>query len=252
MDDPEAGHGGSRSCKGPEHQSSGLSLDRLAKAFAAMLGSPRPSTADPQSDVIDGGQRPDDPVPIEVDASPDLDQESQSDGSCRIDPETILEAMLFVGMPDGSPLPSSRVASLVRGMREAEVDALAMNLSARYTAQNRPYEVVRRGSGWLVRLRAEFERFESLVEEKTRSVRLDAASLDVLATVAWNQPIGREALIELGCDARPSTLAQLVRRGLLMVSKDATRTPCYSTTQRFLDVFKLESLDDLPRPGEAP
>lgn len=233
-----------------------LSLDRLAKAFAAMLGGPRErpaaEAATAAGDSPPEGEGGTSPVLIEIDASPDLDQESRSDAACRVDPAAILEAMLFVGMPDGGPVPAARIASLIRGVDEAEVESLASDLAARYSAQNRPYEVVRRGSGWLVRLRPEFERFGSLVEERTRSVRLDEASLDILATVAWNQPVGRDSLVTLGCDARPSMLAQLVRRGLLAVEKDAGGKPCYRTTPRFLEVFRLESLDDLPRTGEAP
>lgn len=236
--------------------SAGLSLDRLAKAFAAMLGTPRKEMPTGSTAAESGSPGPagsaagDAAALIEIDASPDLDHESRSEEGCRVDPATILEAMLFVGMPDGSPVASARVASLIRGVDEQEIDALATDLAAHYAAQNRPYEVIRRGSGWLVRLRQEFERFGSLVEERTRAIRLDEAALDILATVAWNQPVGREALVALGCDARPSMLAQLVRRGLLAVEKDESGRPRYRTTPRFLEVFRLESLADLPRPGE--
>jgi segregation and condensation protein B len=256
MDAPGAGGAGSEQRE--PRTSAGLSLDRLTKAFAAMLGTPRGETPAESTAVEGGAPRSGGPIDedaaalIEIDASPDLDHESRSEAGCRVDPSTILEAMLFVGMPDGGPVPSARVAALIRGMNEQEIDSLATDLAARYLAQNRPYEIVRRGSGWIMRLRQEFERFGSLVEERTRAIRLDESALDILATVAWNQPVGREALVALGCDARPSMLAQLVRRGLLAVEKDEAGTPRYRTTPRFLEVFRLESLTDLPRPGEPP
>ena len=37
-------------------------------------------------------------------------------------------------------------------------------------------------------------------------MRLDAAALDALALVAWNQPVARDRLAELGCDASPAGL----------------------------------------------
>jgi segregation and condensation protein B len=107
--------------------------------------------------------------------------------------------------------------------------------------------------GWVMRLRPEFRQFGSIIESRTRQVRLDAESLEVLAAVAWNQPVARDGFVELGCDARPSTLRALIRRGLLeLVRPDDGGEPCYRTTPRFLEVFKVSSLAELPAPDEPP
>ena len=105
----------------------------------------------------------------------------------------------------------------------------------------------------MLRLRPEFARFGRVVESRSRTVRLDAESLDVLALVAWNQPVARDRIVELGCDARPATLRQLVRRGLLELRHDDDGgEPVYRTTAKFLEVFKLETIGDLPEPNEPP
>jgi segregation and condensation protein B len=84
-------------------------------------------------------------------------------------------------------------------------------------------------------------------------VRLDAESLEVLAAVAWNEPVARDRLVEIGCDARPSTLRQLVRRGLLEMTRRADgEEPAYRTTAKFLEVFKVQGLADLPDPDVPP
>lgn len=219
----------------------GLSIDRLAQAFAAMMGGP--GVAEPAAvDEL-----------VEVDASPDLDDEA-GDGQVRVEPVSILEALLFVGLSDGKPLSSATVAGLMRGVRPEEIDDLAAELDRRYRADNCPYEVVSRGEGWVMRLRPEFARFGAVLERRTRLVRLDAESLDALALVAWHQPVPRDRLVELGCDARPATLRALVRRGLLALERDGEteQGPAYVTTPKFLEVFKLESLADLPAPDEPP
>lgn len=218
----------------------GLSIDRLAQAFAAMMGqgnSPQPTSA---AGVV------------EVDASPDLD--AAADDQCPVSPLTIMEALLFVGLPGGKPLSSTMMAGLMRGVRPQEVDELAAELDRRYRADNCPYEVASRDEGWVLRLRSEFTGFGTLVERKARQVRLDAESLDVLALVAWHQPVPRDRLVELGCDARPATLRALVRRGLLALEPagDAEGGPAYTTTPKFLEVFRLASLADLPPPNEPP
>jgi chromosome segregation and condensation protein ScpB len=70
--------------------------------------------------------------------------------------------------------------------------------------------------------------------------------------VAWHQPVPRDRLVELGCDARPATLRALVRRGLLAVEQPAEGEAAYVTTPKFLEVFRLASLADLPAPNEPP
>jgi len=225
----------------------GLSIDRLAQAFAAMMGTGDPygaETAPGPTDVV------------KVDASPDLDDslggDADDDASCRVNPSSILEALLFVGQPGGQPLTSRKAASLMRGVRPHEVDDLVEELRRGYVANNCPYEIVSKDAGWVMRLRPEFAQFGSVLEARAKLVRLDAEALDVLAVVAWNQPVARDRLVELGCDASPSVLRTLVRRGLLELVPQEDAEPCYRTTQKFLDVFKLESLADLPDPTEPP
>jgi segregation and condensation protein B len=228
----------------------GLSIDKLAQAFAAMMGTGDPyAQPSAEADVV------------KVDASPVLDENdefatSSDDASFRVSPESILEAILFVGLPDGEAITSRKVASLMRGVRPQEIDDLASELRRRYRADNCPYEVVAKDAGWVMRLRPEFARFGSVVEARARTVRLDAESLDVLALVAWNQPVKRDRIVELGCDARPSVWRQLVRRGLLELIHDDTAAaaaePSYRTTRKFLEVFRLESIADLPEPTEPP
>jgi segregation and condensation protein B len=219
----------------------GLSIDRLAQAFAAMMGQAEAAAPSEPAAVV------------EVDASPDLDAEPEGSDP-PVSPRSILEALLFVGLPGGKPLSSQLIAGLMRGVEPHEVDELAAELGRSYKADNCPYEVVSRADGWVVRLRPEFTQFGAVLAQKARLVRLDADSLDVLAVVAWNQPVLRDTLVALGCDAPPATLRALVRRGLLALEKPAEGDgpPVYVTTRKFLDVFKLESLTDLPRPDEPP
>lgn len=225
----------------------GLSIDRLARAFASMMGVADPYTAPPADE---------EPAAVaEVDPSPDLDDGPAGPAAgtpCRVSPATILEALLFVGLPGGVALESRRVAGLMRGVRAQEIDDLAEELARRYRANRCPYEVVSQGAGWVMRLREEFAAFGQVVEARARQVRLDAEALDVLAVVAWNQPVPRDRLVELGCDASPSALRALVRRGLLELAPAADGPACYRTTRKFLDVFHLSRIEDLPAPDDPP
>jgi segregation and condensation protein B len=221
-------------------QDGGLSIDRLAQAFAAMMGAAAPAAGPAAAEMV------------RVDPSPDLD-DARDDDAGPVTPAAILEAALFVGLPGGRPVSSRALAALMRGVQPAEIDALAAELRDRYAADGRPYEVVSRDDGWLLQLRPEFARFGSVLEGRARLVRLDADALDVLALVAWNQPVPRDRLVELGCDARPAVLRQLVQRGLLELRPAVgDAPPTYHTTPRFLEVFRLASLGDLPDPTAPP
>ena len=74
-------------------------------------------------------------------------------------------------------------------------------------------------------------------------------ALDTLSIVAYRQPITRQEVDSLRGAASMSVLRQLVRLGLIAVQRGdgAEGEALYGTTSRFLKLFQLGSLDDLPR-----
>ena len=87
---------------------------------------------------------------------------------------------------------------------------------------------------------------------RVREATLSQAAIDILALVAYNQPITNERVSRLRGHPSGSILAQLVRRQLLRIERpdEMPRTPIYHTTPRFLALFGLESLEELPRSQE--
>src|SRR5262249_16684663 len=81
-----------------------------------------------------------------------------------------------------------------------------------------------------------------------REARLTVPALDVLAIVAYRQPITRSDIDSLRGVDSAATLRQIVRLGLVAVAPVAAGQEAgYVTTPRFLELFGLKSLDDLPR-----
>ena len=83
---------------------------------------------------------------------------------------------------------------------------------------------------------------------RLREARLSQAALEVLSLVAYKQPLTVERINELRRTSSGSILNQLVRRQLLRMERpaDDAKTRLYYTTPRFLQLFGLESLSDLP------
>jgi segregation and condensation protein B len=85
---------------------------------------------------------------------------------------------------------------------------------------------------------------------RQREARLSPAAIDVLALVAYRQPATRQEIDNLRGADSGALLRQLVRRNLIAVVQRGDgqhREVSYGTTPRFLELFQLQSLDDLPQ-----
>lgn len=85
--------------------------------------------------------------------------------------------------------------------------------------------------------------------------RISKAALEVLALIAYQQPLTRAELEALRGKSAEGVLDGLLERELVRVvgEKDSIGHPrLYGTSQRFLELFGLESLADLPPLGEGP
>lgn len=239
-----------RSAQSPPPSDEGLSLDKLNAAFAAMLAGgedPYGTPVDPEADALLAAAN----VQAAEFHEPTTAR-PPGDETCEISPRTILEAMLFVGRPDNQPLSSQQVAGLMRGVRPGEIDALVNDLNATYRQSGRPYEIVAEGAGYRLSLRPEFRSVGEKLYGRPRTARLSPAAIEVLALVAYNEPLTAEQIARQRGVASNHVLAQLVRRQLLRIERPANRAePArYYTAPRFLQVFGLESLADLPRSQE--
>jgi segregation and condensation protein B len=82
-----------------------------------------------------------------------------------------------------------------------------------------------------------------------KKTRLSEPALHVLTYIAYNQPVFKSAIDELrGVDSE-STLETLRNYGLIEPigsAKTAGAPIAYKTTEKFLQVFQLKSLSDLP------
>ena len=160
-----------------------------------------------------------------------------------LEPGQILEAMLFVG---GPPLHPDAVGQVIRGTTSEQVRDAIDALNRRYKAQNRPYSVVPRGDGYVLAVSAQYGSVRERLFGGPREARLSQPALDVLSLVAYRQPVARADLDALRGADTAAAVRQLVRLGLIAARRGEADAG-YGTTPRFLELFQLASLDDLPR-----
>jgi len=245
--------------KAPPSDEHGLPLDELTQAYADLIArGDDPYAPLPDSDILpfasateEDEDQDEEPVEDELEAG-EPPAAADVDAACEVSPRTILEAMLFVGHPENQPLTSEKVASLMRGVRAQEIDELVVELNRSYDEEGCPYRVESAGAGYQLVLRDEFHSLRDVFYGRVKAAKLSQAAVDVLAIVAYKQPLTREEVDALRGRPSGSLLAQLVRRQLLRVERphDKPRTPRFCTTDRFLQLFGLESLRDLPSTPE--
>lgn len=222
----------------------GLSLEELGEAYAALFQQQR---ADPYPEEDESSAAAEMTPPVDDRALQVLEG---SDGDAgEITPRTILEAILFVGHPLGDPLTSEGIAALMRGVTPAEIDDLVVELNEVYDAEGRPYAIRSVAAGYQLALREEFDSIRDQFYGKVREARLTQSAIDVLAVIVYHQPVTLEEIDRLRGKPSGAILSQLVRRELISIERSADRKqrPIYRTTDRFLDLYNLESLEDLPQ-----
>lgn len=161
----------------------------------------------------------------------------------------VVEAMLFVGQAKNEPLLAATVAGLVRGVEPEDMAAVVAELNASYERRRKPYVILEERGGWRLALRDEYGSIRARFYGRLRTVRLSQAAVETLSVVAYLQPVPADEVNRLRGGNSASILNQLVRRELLAVerSPEAPRKVRYRTTPRFLKLFHLDSIHDLPK-----
>jgi segregation and condensation protein B len=188
-----------------------------------------------------------------ADLAPDfgqfLDQPSRTEiGTDSAPPplKRILEALLFTG---GAPLSAVRASEAIRGVTPEQVAEVVDELNRDYRSQGRPYRLQMRDQGYELTLQPRFRAVIDRLYGSTREARLSPQTLDVLSLVAYQQPATRQEIESFrGAESR-SQLRQLVRLGLIALQRGevSQKDDSYGTTAKFLKLFGLHSLEDLPR-----
>jgi segregation and condensation protein B len=227
-----------------EPDDQGLSLNELSQAYAALLA----QGADPYPEGSDATAEDNASPPALAEIEPPPSERAE-EPPFEVTPRSILEAILFVGHPTGEPLTSERMAALMRGVRPTEVDELIRDLNAEYENQGAPYTIESIGPGYRLVLRSAFAALAAAFHGRIREARLSQAAIDILAIVGYHQPVAAAEIERIRGKPSGALLAQLVRRDLLALERPTAKgeSPRYRTTSRFLELFGLENLSELPR-----
>ena len=146
------------------------------------------------------------------------------------------------------PISGQRIAEIIPYCKPRQVKGLIDELNADYIKTGRAFEIVEVAGGYQVRTLPEFAPYLQQTL-KTRALRLSQAALESLAVIAYRQPVTRAEIEHVrGVDVG-AVIRSLVERKLVRIAghRDVPGRPMlYGTTKRFLEVFELSHLDELP------
>ena len=172
----------------------------------------------------------------------------ETNGSSKRDTKIArLEAVLFLAREPLSTRKLSQYANLVDG---TEARTLVGQLNQLYDQEKRAFRVENVAGGLQLLTRPVFADWLRKMHGVASQIRLSTPALETLSVVAYRQPVLRadvEAIRGVGCG---ELLRQLMERDLVRIggrSNELGRPYLYSTTKRFLQLFGLSSLEDLPR-----
>lgn len=155
-----------------------------------------------------------------------------------------IEAVIFAS---AAPVPRVDLARVVG--QGASVDLLIEDVQAELLS--RPYELVAVADGWLMRTRVRFaDAIRTASDLNEQLVDLNEFEVAVLAAIAYHQPLTRDGLKDIfGKDINRDLIGRLRAQELIATGPRSPRAGApytYVTTQKFLLVFGMASLRDLP------
>lgn len=158
----------------------------------------------------------------------------------------IVEAVLFAC---GEPIEAEKLAAAAE-MEKETAERMVERLNDRYAEQGSAIVIGKLDDSYQMMTRPEFARYIKTALETRRQAPLSPAAMEVLAIVAYNQPVTRGFVDQVRGVDSGGVVRSLVERDLLEEHGRLNDVPgrpiAYRTTDNFLRCFKLNSLEDLP------
>lgn len=159
--------------------------------------------------------------------------------------ESAIEAILFAA---GDPVPAERICTALEQDRET-VDAVCQHLADDYSYERRGIRLIRLEDSWQMCSAPEHASVIRKTLESRKPARLSQTALEVLAIVAYFQPVTRTYIEQIRGVDSAYTVGLLLERDLIQEAGRLAvpgRPIQYRTTETFLRSFGLTSLEELP------
>lgn len=159
--------------------------------------------------------------------------------------KTIIEALIFAS---DNPLSADRVAEIIPDVKKDEINRLIRELMREYEERRGGLYIQEVAGGFQFRSRESLGSWINRMKGG-KSLMLSPAAMETLAVVAYRQPVVKAEIDRVrGVDVSGSLRGLLEKKFVrIMGRKDVPGKPIiYGTTKKFLEVFNLKDLSELP------
>ena len=171
-----------------------------------------------------------------------------SDGAAPEVDGGALEALLLT---THHPLTAGRIGELLDLPTTKPIRKAIKQLNEAYASTGRSFRIEQVAGGFQILTLPEFGELLKKFHQKEVDAKLTKAAIETLAIIAYKQPILRadvEAIRGVACG---ETIRSLMEKRLVKIAgraEEPGRPILYGTTKRFLELFGLNSIKDLPQP----
>ena len=161
--------------------------------------------------------------------------------------KSVTEGILFVVGDEGITL---KELSDTLGVSENEVKEILSNLRRDYESDERGLRISFLGNTFKLTTKSEHKMYYEKLVTDSKTFTLSNASLEVLAIIAYNEPITRVKIDEIRGVSSSQIVRKLLARGFIKeCGKDNSigKPNLYKNTNEFLDYFGLATKEDLPK-----
>jgi segregation and condensation protein B len=182
----------------------------------------------------------------------DAGAEDSGGGSAELEVNLpMLEALL---LSTHHPLTAGRLAELLDLETTKPVRRAIKALNEAYTSGGRAFRVEQVAGGYQIVTLPEFGDILKKLHQREADAKLTNPALETLAIIAYKQPILRADIEAIRGCACGETIRSLMEKHLVKIAgraEEPGRPILYGTTKRFLELFGLNSIRDLPKPEDA-
>jgi segregation and condensation protein B len=163
--------------------------------------------------------------------------------------ESVIEAVLFAS---DEPLTDSRLAGIVETTAKQVRDCIEA-LNAKYEQNHNAFRIDQIAGGNQMLTMSVYNNWLKKMLRVRSDSKLSPAAMETLAIIAYKQPVIRADIEAIRGVAVGEVIRSLMYKGLVKIVGRAEilgRPMLYGTTKKFLEVFGLNSLKDLPKAEE--
>lgn len=157
----------------------------------------------------------------------------------------LFEALLFV---NGKPYPANDLTEILEISRK-DLAGLIDEMNAGYGERKAGFQIIQVAGGYQIVTNPEYRDELTELFGKRDEAQMTKSSLETLAIIAYKQPISKEEIDKIRGVSSSRSINALIGYKLVNIAgatDGVVKQPTYATTDRFLEMFRMNSLDDLP------